>query len=348
MTENPCPSSSPPPSDRDGDPGAGPGGAPRGSGGQPHDGLFRATLQGRPEQAGLVGALFPGLAAILEGAAFEAVDASFVDEGLRHAQSDLVLRTRLAGGGEVWVYTLVEHQRTVDAWMALRMVRYQVRIWDRYLREHPQAVGLPAILPAVIYQGGRSWTAVTEVRDLVALAPEVAGEAEAYLLRAGYRLADLAEVDLGALGGLPVRLRLSFTMMVGVPGNSRVLSFLSGLHPEFVEAGSGPDGVMYLEAVFTYIWRVCNVPFEELEEFAHTVGPHAQEALMSTADVLEARGEARGETRGRANSLLEQLDVKFGSVEEAVQARVETATTEELQNWTRRILVAESLAEVFD
>lgn len=38
--------------------------------------------------------------------------------------------------------------------MALRMLRYQGRVWDRYVRQHPRATALPAILPAVVYQGG--------------------------------------------------------------------------------------------------------------------------------------------------------------------------------------------------
>ncbi|MFT4163944.1 MAG: Rpn family recombination-promoting nuclease/putative transposase [Microlunatus sp.] len=67
-------------------------------------------------------------------------DGTFVDEDLTQRQTDLALQARLAGR-EVIVYVLIEHQRTVDPLMAVRMQRYQSRIWDRYMREHPGARG---------------------------------------------------------------------------------------------------------------------------------------------------------------------------------------------------------------
>lgn len=133
-----------------------------------HDRYFRLGLQAPAEQAALVASLFPGLGPLLDADTFEALDGTFVDERLRGHQTDVLLRTRLVGH-DVLIYTLVEHQRTVDRFMALRMMRYQARIWERYLREHPDAERLPVILPAVIYQGERSWTAATDLRELLHL-----------------------------------------------------------------------------------------------------------------------------------------------------------------------------------
>ncbi len=135
-----------------------------------HDRYFRAGLQGRPEQAALVGELFPGLMPFLDAVAFETVDGTFVDEELRERQTDVVLRTRLSGR-DVFIYVLVEHQRTVDPLMAVRMMRYQTRIWDRHLARHPGATRVPVILPAVVYQGERTWTAATDLRDILDLDP---------------------------------------------------------------------------------------------------------------------------------------------------------------------------------
>ena len=68
---------------------------------------------------------------------------------------------------------------------------------------------------------------------------------------------------------------------------------------------------------------------------------------MTTADLLRAEGEARGEARGRAATLLELLDIKFGHVPADVEQRVRTATSSQLETWTRRILGTDTLDEIF-
>ncbi len=125
---------------------------------QAHDRYFRAGLQGRAEQVALIGSLFPTLVPLLDADSVTVLDGTYVDEELTLRQTDLALQVSLAGR-EVIVYVLVEHQSSVDPLMALRMLRYQVRIWDRYLQANPTVTRVPAILPAVVYQGRRASTA---------------------------------------------------------------------------------------------------------------------------------------------------------------------------------------------
>ena len=68
---------------------------------------------------------------------------------------------------------------------------------------------------------------------------------------------------------------------------------------------------------------------------------------MTTADLLRAEGEARGEARGRAATLLDQLDIKFGHVPADIEQRVHTASTSGLETWTRRIIIANTLDDIF-
>src|SRR5262249_35490894 len=58
---------------------------------------------------------------------------------------------------------------------------------------------------------------------------------------------------------------------------------------------------------------------------------------------LEERGLERGRHEGRAMTLIAQIRAKFGSQTETVEARVRSATDEELARWTERILTAESV-----
>ena len=68
---------------------------------------------------------------------------------------------------------------------------------------------------------------------------------------------------------------------------------------------------------------------------------------MTTADLLRAEGEARGEARGRAATLLEFLDIKFGHVPADLEHKVRTASTSQLETWTRRFVTANTLNDIF-
>jgi hypothetical protein len=50
---------------------------------------------------------------------------------------------------------------------------------------------------------------------------------------------------------------------------------------------------------------------------------------------------------GRADTLLRQLQKRFGPVPEAVVRRVRRSSIKKLDTWLDRVLDAESLAEVF-
>jgi hypothetical protein len=47
-----------------------------------------------------------------------------------------------------------------------------------------------------------------------------------------------------------------------------------------------------------------------------------------------------------ARTITRQLTLKFGALPADVQARIQTATPEQLERWTDRVLVANSLEDV--
>lgn len=65
-------------------------------------------------------------------------------------------------------------------------------------------------------------------------------------------------------------------------------------------------------------------------------------------DLIASRieGEAKGEVKGKAKLLLELLELRFGPPSAATQARLETATPEELDTFAERVLSAKTLQEV--
>ncbi len=343
-----------------------------------HDRYFRAAVTRRQaEQAALVATMFPRLAARLEPDSFEVEPGSYIDPHLRERQSDILLRARLAGR-DILIYLLIEHQRSVDQLMAWRILGYQMRIWDRYVSRHPGTTRIPAILPTVIYQGDRPWTAATDIADLIDLTdtdnpdtdtdnldpgnldpgdldPDTASDVKAYLPRARYRLDDLTRIDIDTLRARPLtpRLRLTLTLLKTAPGNDQIADLLDGdLFADLAAVHDEPEGLDHLIATVTYIMNVADVAPDQLTPVFTRLGHDAQEALMTTAERLRTEGriegEARGQVKGQATTLLRQLAIKFGPLPEGIEARVRAATPTELDTWTERILTATTLTDTLD
>lgn len=156
-----------------------PVGSPRGHGGPlralaqramsgPHDLLVRFTF-GHPERAAaeLRAALPAHVVSQVDWASLRREPGSVVDVELRETESDLLFSARLSGGRPVLFYVLLEHQSSVDGWMALRMLRYVVRQLEHWRQEHPGSGLLPVIIPLVLYHGpGGGWSAPRRVEEL--------------------------------------------------------------------------------------------------------------------------------------------------------------------------------------
>ncbi len=136
-----------------------------------------------------------GWSAALDFDRLEPVPASFVSRDLQQRHGDLMWRVRFAGEHWLYLVLLIEFQATIDPAMAVRMLTYTALLYQRLdadgaLREHG---GLPPVLPVVLYNGRRRWTAPVEMADLVAtgdamLAPYQPSQ-RYYLLDAG-RMSD--------------------------------------------------------------------------------------------------------------------------------------------------------------
>ena len=297
------------------------------AGGQPHDGLFRLVFSD-PEHAGseLRSVLPQDLAARIDLDGLVLQEGTFVDEVLRHRQTDVLFATTVSGR-DAYLYVLIEHQSSPDPLMAFRMLVYMVRIWERHLARHAASSGrrpLPLIVPLVIYQGRRRWSAVTDIAGLLDIDDGLGEAARDLIPRFRFLLDDLTEVDAAALRARPLTstARVAFALFANATDDPDVTRWLK----DWIEDLSEIDR-QRLVGVFSYILRVSVTPVDVLVRFAATVGPVAEEVAMTTADQLIAQGEARGEARGivqgiasgRASLLIDMLTLKFGELDAEVR-----------------------------
>ncbi len=114
---------------------------------QPHDKLAKFVFSEAPQAAALLQAFLPpDISTCVDFSTLELVPGSFVDEALTERFTDLLFTVR-AGKKRPLLYVLFEHQSTPDRIMPLRLLRSEVRIWDRWTEENPGARWIPPIVP---------------------------------------------------------------------------------------------------------------------------------------------------------------------------------------------------------
>ncbi len=162
-----------------------------------HDASYKSFFAQRRTVADTLRAFAADLASHLDFATLEQMPASFVTHALGQRHADMLWRIRTTGGRPLYILILIEFQSTVDRRMALRMMEYAVAIWMRLEADDLGPGGeYPFVLPIVIYNGGRRWTAPTDVGELLAPLPQ---EMLGYRPRHRYLLVEIQAEDPAAL-----------------------------------------------------------------------------------------------------------------------------------------------------
>ncbi|MCB9730088.1 MAG: Rpn family recombination-promoting nuclease/putative transposase [Deltaproteobacteria bacterium] len=318
-----------------------------------HDALFKSVFG----QSALAGAhlrrfLNADLVDALAWETLERVPGSFTDDLLGERHTDLLFSVQWRGEGEgeasrepALFYILAEHQSRPDAMMPMRLLRYMLRIWERHLVEHPNARGVPAIFPVVVYHGPEPWSAATRFSELVdipsALRDLVAAHTPEF------------ELVLQDIPRMPDRLLASETgdgvarILFKYVGRGEILQRLDAL-PEILVAFRSAS-LLTQAALIEYIVRT--EPALERREFAEffdrAVGSEAKELAVTLAERIhqEGRQEGRqeGVSEGQRLALLKLIALRFGAPTAAVKTRVMAAADEDVDRWMAALLDAETL-----
>ena len=85
----------------------------------PHDSFFK-RLFGNPDTAvDFMRSYLPGaVVSVVNLETLTLEKESFIDPKLRSHFSDLLFRVRLAAGGDLYIYLLLEHKSAPDVWVA--------------------------------------------------------------------------------------------------------------------------------------------------------------------------------------------------------------------------------------
>ena len=259
---------------------------------------------------------------------------SFVDPQFAASESDLLFHITFQDT-ETFLYLLFEHQSTEDPRMALRLLAYVVRIWERFAQNHPHPAKLPPIFPLVLAQGSKPWRASTKLDDLLDLKPSIAPVLRPWQPSFVYQLLELVSTPYEKLGGTPegiLALRALKAEPVSELLGDQVLD--ESLFPLVSKDA--------LERLMRYIFNGEVNKDLFMERISQLKTTALRINTMTLADQFREEGKLEGINEGRAeglliamrNSVLRALEYKHGDLpgglREAVQSVTVTAKLEAL------------------
>ena len=293
------------------------------------------------------------VARTLDFTTLEQLPADYVDDGLARGQGDAAWRVRFRGAADEWLYLLVllEFQSTVDRRMAARILAYTARMYLKLIRggDLPPDGRLPPVLPVVIYNGERRWSAATEMGETIAavgeaLAPFQPRQRHLVIDEHAFRIEDLPEenvvsaqiaLEQGSVPAMAAVLRRVSALLSGAEHASLRRAFAeltlgmversaaARTHPELASALRAAAETGGLNAMGSVLAR-------RIDEYIETnAEARAQELAEARAQELaEARAQELAE--GRAEELAEARaqELAEARAEERVEAILEERLVE--------------------
>ena len=205
----------------------------------------------------------------------------YVSDELLKRHGDTVWRLRL-GRRHVYLLVLLEFQSEDDHWMALRTLTYSGLLYQELVRNRAPVVAaerLPAVLPVVLYNGAKPWTAAREMRTLVAPtelqpAPELVAAC-----RNGSGASFTVSADLEAVDGADVVYTDVWASMGEEDREAERLQLLAGYQVNDALMGRAADTAIFMhdlpavkgnEVTTAVFESPCSMVWEQAENRKHT------------------------------------------------------------------------------
>ena len=296
---------------------------------QPHDKLFKAGFSDPATAAGLLRWQLPdGVSRHIDWDRLQLEPGSFIDSHYRHSESDLLFSAPFADS-ECLIHVLFEHQIQEDPGLALRLLRYMVRIWEARLKSHPDAPRLPPILPVVLAQNAEPWLLPQNFAALLDIPAGLAAEILPFTPDFAFRLIQLSAMPFDAIRGTPAGIMILRTMKA-----ERLARLLAD--PVWDEALLVQIPREILELLIRYMLRA-DLDLEAFNARVHAIHQaELQRTTMTLADQLLQKGRHEGRQEGRQEgrisslreNVVDTLEIRFSRVPDGLRAHIEAITDE--------------------
>ena len=321
----------------------------------PHDGSYRRLFSHARMVRDLIQRyVSPPWVDRLDFSTLEMVPAHFVGDELQQRESDVIWRLRYGPAGDwFYVYVLIEFQSEVLRFMAVRVLTYIMLLYEDLMRKERWTGGgkLPPVLPIVLYNGSRPWTAPLQVAELIEAMPGY----EAYLPRFEYLVIDEGHLPREQLEPLdsPVTGVFQLEQSTGVEEIRRIIDSL-------IEVLDDPELRELRRDMATWLRRAVlparlpgiEVPeLQDLQEakimLAERAATWPQQWMAEGYEQGRREGRQSGLVEGQRLALADQVAERFGSLEPRFETLINQASGDQLREWLKAILSAASPDELF-
>jgi hypothetical protein len=274
----------------------------------------------------------------LDFSTLERLPEAYVSYGLDDRHGDLVWKVRWRGQ-TMYLYLVLEFQSTDERFMAVRLLVYVALLYQELIRRGELLPGdmLPPVLPILLYNGDRPWTAPQALRELIAGVPPSLAR---YLPDLRYFLLDERRLPTADLSGEP-NLVAGLVQLERSAGIEDVPEALEQMLPGIL----GVEHRHVRRAIAS--WLQARLPEAGTPEDLLELKVMLEENVKKWMRDWEEKGFRNGRQRGEADLLLRLADRKFGGLDETQRARIQSADAEQLLEWGERLLSARRPEDLF-
>lgn len=286
---------------------------------QPNDKLLKTTFSVMENARGFFKNHLPeNVVVAVDWMTLSLEPCSLIDPQFTSSESALLFQVKLHGS-DAFIYLLFEHQSVEDPRMALRMLSYILRIWERFARNHAPPAKLPAVLPIVLAQGRRPWKTAPRLRDLIDLPEECAGMLLPWQPALEYQLLELVRMSYADIEGTPESI-LTLRALKAEPVNELLGDEVWDESLLFSISESA------LEQLLRYVLDA-DLGTPALKERIRKIRiKPLKDKTMTLADRLREEGKIEGKEEGRIQALrdavLHALEIRCGGCPEGIREAV--------------------------
>lgn len=272
---------------------------------KPHDSFFKKALENPLVAQDFFAAHLPEkIKRLLDLNTLTIQKESFIEESLQKSFSDVLFTTKYQDK-PAYLYLLAEHQSSSDHFMAFRLLKYMVNIWQRHLDQNKDTKTLPLIYPLVFYNGKEKYTAPTDLWSLFADAEMARSFLDNFQLVNVHEIPDSAMQKHVWSGILEFFMKHIFERdFIKVLENGKdIIATAFSISKE--------DTLLYLRTILYYnINKITEEKSDSLKQVLDQLTEHkGEEVMASLAHKWERDGIEKGKQAGILEGMLENSRV---------------------------------------
>lgn len=213
----------------------------------PHDRFFKDSFSRKDVVKNFIQEYIPpDLTKQIDLNSLEIQKDSFIDNELSASFSDILYKINIADESG-FLYLLFEHKSFFDRWTTFQILKYEIKIWELFRKQNPDAEKIPIIIPIIIYHGSKILNETTIFSSLFASITNTIQ----YIPKFDFQLMDLSSIPENQLRG-EILLRVHFLVQKHI-NNPDLIDELPKIFDLLSKLSSKNILTEYLEVLLRYL-----------------------------------------------------------------------------------------------